>query len=193
MELMLVLVLSIVILVFGVFLLIYLLPKTIKVVRSYEESSNIVSNVVSEFRDRGDNQERRLGDLSVRFETFEAQLNRYLPLMPNTNNRMVVDNVSHQHPQGVSTLQSEQLFGADIRSQTSHKSQNTPRKMFNDGLNVTDRNVLTELRSGPLTPNQLQNIIGKSREHTTRLLKRLYDMGLVTRKETNRPFVYELS
>ena len=106
---------------------------------------------------------------------------------------MVVDNVSHQHPQGVSTLQSEQLFGADIRSQTSHKSQNTPRKMFNDGLNVTDRNVLTELRSGPLTPNQLQNIIGKSREHTTRLLKRLYDMGLVTRKETNRPFVYELS
>lgn len=53
--------------------------------------------------------------------------------------------------------------------------------------------VLRALSSGPKTVPEIRNIIARTREHTARLMKSLYERGLVTRNESKKPYSYELS
>jgi len=53
--------------------------------------------------------------------------------------------------------------------------------------------ILRALVDGPGTSNQIMAIIGRSREHTARLMKLLYESGLVVRNDRERPFVYEIT
>ena len=53
--------------------------------------------------------------------------------------------------------------------------------------------ILRSLVGGPQTSNQIKAIINRSREHTARLMKILYDRGLVIRNDRNRPYVYEIT
>jgi hypothetical protein len=45
----------------------------------------------------------------------------------------------------------------------------------------------------PLTSREIQGKIKKSREHTSRLLKKLYSENIVIRDETARPFRYKIT
>ena len=45
----------------------------------------------------------------------------------------------------------------------------------------------------PLTSREIQGKIKKSREHTSRLLKKLYSENIVIRDETTRPFRYKIT
>jgi len=57
----------------------------------------------------------------------------------------------------------------------------------------TEMNILRALMGGPKTSGQIREIIGKSREHTGRLMKALFGRGLVVRKDQNKPYVYEVT
>ena len=56
-----------------------------------------------------------------------------------------------------------------------------------------DRTILEKLIEGPKTSTEIKTIIGKSREHTARLMKALFDRGYVIRNDAKRPFVYEIT
>lgn len=45
----------------------------------------------------------------------------------------------------------------------------------------------------PLTSREIQRRINKSREHTSRLLKKLYSENIVMRDGSNRPFKYKIT
>ena len=49
------------------------------------------------------------------------------------------------------------------------------------------------MHNEPKTSNEIKNTIGRSREHTSRLMKKLYEMNLVERDVKNRPFRYRLT
>jgi predicted transcriptional regulator len=57
----------------------------------------------------------------------------------------------------------------------------------------TEVQILQSLTSGAKTSGQIRDVIGKSREHTARLMKELYEKGFVTRREGERPFSYEVT
>jgi Winged helix DNA-binding domain len=57
----------------------------------------------------------------------------------------------------------------------------------------TEREVLGLISGGPKTSGEIKEVIGRSREHTSRLLKMLFEEGFVARKDKSRPFVYELT
>lgn len=57
----------------------------------------------------------------------------------------------------------------------------------------TEVRVLQMLLDGPKSSAQIKNTLGKSREHTARLMKGLFDRGLVTRNDRNKPYVYEIT
>ena len=54
-------------------------------------------------------------------------------------------------------------------------------------------NLLRALLEGPKASVGMNRVIGKSREHTARLMKLLFESGLVERDTTNKPFVYRLT
>jgi len=57
----------------------------------------------------------------------------------------------------------------------------------------TEVKVLRLLAEGPRTSAQIKEEVGRSREHTARLMKGLFDRGLVVRNDRNKPYVYEIT
>ncbi|MDA4124851.1 MAG: hypothetical protein OK438_05325 [Thaumarchaeota archaeon] len=58
---------------------------------------------------------------------------------------------------------------------------------------ATEMAVIRLLGDGSRSSVEIKQLIGKSREHTARLMKSLFDRNLVVRDDSNRPFVYELT
>lgn len=52
--------------------------------------------------------------------------------------------------------------------------------------------ILSIMQEGPKTSREIQQRLGMSREHTARLMKRLYDMGYLARDGSRRPYRYML-
>jgi len=57
----------------------------------------------------------------------------------------------------------------------------------------TEVKVLRLLVDGPRTTAQVKEVVGRSREHTARLMKTVFDGGLVVRNDRNKPYVYEIT
>lgn len=57
----------------------------------------------------------------------------------------------------------------------------------------TIEKILSIIQEGPKTSREIEKRLGMSREHTARLMKRLYEMGYVIRDESKRPYKYMLA
>ncbi len=57
----------------------------------------------------------------------------------------------------------------------------------------TESRVLQLLAGGPKTSAEIKEQVGRSREHTARLMKALFDRGLVVRNDRHKPYVYEIT
>lgn len=60
-------------------------------------------------------------------------------------------------------------------------------------LSQTEREVLELLVSGPKAAPQIGPVVGKSREHTSRLMKSLFEQGFVEREIYHQPYEYRLN
>lgn len=60
-------------------------------------------------------------------------------------------------------------------------------------LSQTERTVLDLLVNGPKGAPQIGPVMGKSREHTSRLMKSLFEQGFVERETHRQPYEYRLN
>lgn len=72
----------------------------------------------------------------------------------------------------------------------SRMSQRPPSQVAIDETQLTAIKLLSE---SPKNTRQLTDALKKSREHTARLMKGLFEMGLVGRNDSTKPFVYQLT
>ncbi len=72
-------------------------------------------------------------------------------------------------------------------SQTSHPAQPVLQ------LDETQLAAIKLLGESPKNTRQITDALKKSREHTARVMKELFDQGLVRRNDTTKPFVYQLT
>lgn len=56
-----------------------------------------------------------------------------------------------------------------------------------------DARILGFLANGARSSAQIKEEIGRSREHTARLMKALYERGFVVRNDRHKPYVYEIT
>jgi hypothetical protein len=61
-----------------------------------------------------------------------------------------------------------------------------------EGNGTTDY-ILKSLAERPRTSREVQHAVGRTREHTARLMKKLYDSGLVSRDVNAKPFRYHIT
>ena len=61
------------------------------------------------------------------------------------------------------------------------------------GLDETQLAALKLLSEAPRNTRQLTDSLGKSREHTARIMKGLFESGFVRRNDSSKPFVNELT
>jgi len=62
-------------------------------------------------------------------------------------------------------------------------------------LDKTSQRALQLLKEGPMTTAQLwdEKALDLGREHTSRLMKKLFELGLVSRDDANKPYTYGLT
>ena len=97
---------------------------------------------------------------------------------------------------------------SDMAKDRSHKAISHNSIPVTKNLNVTGEEIAFEeedsLRANtvdsilrmlevPLTSREIQRKINKSREHTSRLLKKLYSENIVMRDESVRPYKYKIT
>jgi hypothetical protein len=74
----------------------------------------------------------------------------------------------------------------------NHKPKTLRRNLEQEGKGLVDY-VLKLLAEGPKTSRQIEIVIGRSREHTARLMKKLFELGYVTRDTSTKPYTYAIT
>ena len=83
-----------------------------------------------------------------------------------------------------------QSHPGDDNDNLSHSQTETPN---DDRQNSTVEYILKKLESKSLTTREIQQCIGRTREHTSRLMKKLYDDKYVDRDTSSKPFKYTIT
>ena len=97
---------------------------------------------------------------------------------------------------------------SDMTKDRSHKAISHNSIPVTNNLNVTGEDIASDdedssrantvdsilrMLEVPLTSREIQRKINKSREHTSRLLKKLYSENIVMRDESIRPYKYKIT
>ena len=96
------------------------------------------------------------------------------------------DNISHHNE--INDITKQYIPKKSLIEKVKGKSL-----IINDKHNATEHYILKIILKEPLTSNEIKNAIGRTREHTSRLMKKLYELKLVDRDITTKPFKYKLT
>ncbi|MGB9168922.1 MAG: helix-turn-helix domain-containing protein [Nitrososphaeraceae archaeon] len=121
----------------------------------------------------------KLVDVYTKLDKIESQLLVSQSILKNQINSDKIEDVKKE----------------DVIYHDKSHNQDRPIKLFDvaENQNSTIQYILKLLHNEPKTSNDIKNAIGRTREHTSRLMKKLYEMNLVERDVKNRPFRYRLT
>jgi len=140
-----------------------------------------------------DNIMLKLKDIQIKLDLLEAKFSSIKsgPLyQKNSENSENITNrydITSQAPK-VSNITDESLSIIPPIGKARSKSS-----MFNEKYNATEHYILKIIFKDSLTSNEIKKAIGRTREHTSRLMKKLYELQLVDRDMTTKPFRYKLT
>lgn len=152
-----------------------LLSRYAKLVQEADESTRLAKDVWDSMNSRFSVVDARIIDLMAKTEVMSS--------------RFTLPQAATQ-ARAVSTL-SEEVSSRESNVSEAPKSMTLGRPL-GEGTE-TEIRVLRLLVEGPRTSAQIKEQVGKSREHTARLMKALFDKGLVVRNDRNKPYVYEIT
>ncbi len=151
-----------------------------------------VSAVVSEFTQRLRRLEEQLVDQKVKLEILELRASRApreaVALSPIAYSRTNENSSSFDNPERPSPERIGLQAGIRIPSQIDRPE---PDKK----LGVTEMEALRLVFEGrgKISAKEIRVKIGRTREHTARMMNSLYHDGLVERDVTTRPFSYSIT
>ena len=85
------------------------------------------------------------------------------------------------------------IMQSQIQTNNDYSSQSQKEDFNNNHHNSTVEYILKKLENNSLSTREIQKIIGRSREHTSRLMKKLYDNKFVERNINSKPFKYTIT
>jgi len=132
--------------------------------------------------------ERQLIDMKIRLDSMEMQGFEQKPEDPNLELKQFLEKLAKN--QQVVVKSAEPSIKTEIMSKDEPVSI---RRMPNlDHNNATDY-VLHLITDKAMTSRDIQITLNRSREHTSRLMKKLFDDGYVKRNTSSKPYTYSIS
>ena len=141
--------------------------------RRYRTDEAIVEAVVLEYTRKLQDYDRVIVDLRARIDIMEVRSQS--PQSPQS----VMSHQSHQPQPHVAPV-----------SEPYHITQDMI--IEKEGNGTTDY-ILKLLAENPRNSRDVQRAVGRTREHTARLMKKLHDSGLVSRDINSKPFRYNIT
>ena len=135
---------------------------------------NLKSDNNSYDLDRLEYYEKQLIDMKIRLDAQDVMNDIEKPTIsvPKTNIPLIED-------------------GA--QTHTPNNSPTQSRHLPNIGHGDVTSHVLGLITKGPMTSRDIQNSIGRSREHTSRLMKKFFQEGYVQRNTNSKPYTYSIT
>lgn len=136
----------------------------------------------------------KLNDIQIRLDLLESKVSQYknLPRYENREDNIIKNITDNQditsHHNEINDITKQYIPKKSLIEKVKGKSLIT-----NDKHNATEHYILKIILKEPLTSNEIKNAIGRTREHTSRLMKKLYELKLVDRDITTKPFKYKLT
>lgn len=163
-----------------------LLSKYRNLTAKVAESTELARGLWNELDSRLKKQDERILDVLTRFEVYES---RRKPQPPAPLAAESPPSPSSPPP---SEAEAERL---PKREEEKMKQVTTTKAALEarTELLATERVVLQLLLERPRTSVEIKSLIKKSREHSARLMKELFERRLVSRDDRKKPFVYELT
>ena len=136
----------------------------------------------------------KLNDIQIRLDLLESKVSQSKnhPKYENIEDNIIKnitdnqDNISHHNE--IIDITKQYIPKKSLIEKVKDKSL-----IINDKHNATEHYILKIILKEPLTSNEIKNAIGRTREHTSRLMKKLYELKLVDRDITTKPFKYKLT
>ena len=125
--------------------------------------------------------ERQLIDMKIRLDALDLEEQEFQVPIP--------EKIEPVLEKKVEDLVEKEVKGVKIEPV---KPISKPR-MPNMGFDGIAEHVLGLITSKEMTSRDIQITIGRSREHTSRLMKRLFEEGLVQRNNKTKPFTYQIT
>ena len=151
--------------------MVYFRVRNVGVERRYKADETVIEAVVLEYTRRLCDYDNVIAELSAKVDIMEVR---------SETPRTVTSQPSH-HAQPHVAPPSEPV------TITQHAN------VENQDANGTTDYILKLLAERPLTSREVQQSVGRTREHTARLMKRLHDSGLVSRDVNSKPFQYNIT
>ena len=136
----------------------------------------------------------KLNDIQIRLDLLESKVSqsKNLPRYENREDNIIKNITDNQyitsHHNEINDITKQYIPKKSLIEKVKGKSL-----IINDKHNATEHYILKIILKEPLTSNEIKNAIGRTREHTSRLMKKLYELKLVDRDITTKPFKYKLT
>ncbi len=140
-----------------------------------------------------DNIALKVNDLQIKLDLLESKIvqveNR--PTYEKTSN--IGENITNTYDNISQDPASNDITHDSISKILQIEKAKSKSSVFNETHNATEHYILKLILKDSLTSNEIKQAIGRTREHTSRLMKKLYELKFVDRDITTKPFKYKLT
>jgi hypothetical protein len=167
-----------------------------KIISKVHKNTSVINAITSEYARRMEKYDSAIADLRVRLDVIELQSQKHLLTQQlhstESTPSVTLGDASHDQSHDQSLHPSFHAYRRPKRVEPLREISGDVSDS-NDVQNGTAEYVLKLLDGRSMTSKEVQHAIGRSREHTSRLMKRLCEYGFITRDSNNKPFTYELA
>lgn len=183
--------------------------------REYEISKDLVKAVTMTAKISIDKQKKQIEEIEYELENIQSHIEQNRGSLEHNQEQMdnVLENIisilkmNKKMSESIMTLNEKinkiiisqqkvkkpiQIMSKKITENISQNNSDVQTQQFN--LTSTEQSIIQVLLDeGPKTAPQIQSNIGKTREHTSRLLKKLWQEGYINRETHSIPYRYRPS
>jgi CRP-like cAMP-binding protein len=161
----------------------------------------IVEAIVQEYTRQLRDYDKIIADLRVKLDIMEARSqSQFIVSQQQRQSHLLLTSQSQeQQRQSHAAATSNKVAITQLQQPDTTivlNDNTTTTTTFDDkqnNNNGTTDYILKLLLDKPLTSREIQHAIGRTREHTSRLMKKLHDHGLVSRDINSKPFKYAIT
>jgi hypothetical protein len=161
----------------------------------FNREEKTIQSIVSEYTHRLNYYDKAIAELRVKIDTMELRvmqrdISHSSSQTNNTNTKYYKQNIiSHQDSQ----LEQQHNHISTVSNMANITQAPGTISSHLDSYNGTMDFILKMLIERPRTSREIQHSVGRTREHTSRLMKKLYDSKLVIRDSNSKPFKYSIT
>ena len=165
----------------------------------FNKEEKTIQSIVSEYTHRLNYYDKAIAELRVKIDTMELQM---MQRDISHSSSQTSDSNTTYYKQNITSHQDSRL---EQQQQQQHNHVTTVSNLADitqapetvlrdpDSYNGTMDFILKMLIERPRTSREIQHSVGRTREHTSRLMKKLYDSKLVLRDSNSKPFKYSIT